>query len=303
MVFFITKDMVFDARQHGGVLELSSNTVMTPLARETAEKLGVVIQTGAGTHRRPLMVANWKMNHGAAATVSFFETLLASDQSAPGVDMLVCPSHPFLLLASRMMKGTSIGLGAQDIAWSSAGAFTGEVSASMLRECGCTHVIIGHSERRKHHPDEDGRVAAKLNMALEAELTPILCVGENLSDRENSRTYRVLRRQLEEAFYSLALDRAEAVILAYEPVWAIGTGQVASVSQVSDAHGFLRKTVGLRYSVDTASRCRILYGGSVKAGNAGPLSALDDVDGFLVGGAGLDVESFMDISRQAAAAV
>ncbi len=298
MAFFVTKDMVFDALKHGGVLELGSDTVMTPLARETADKLGVTVKTAGNRGRRPLVAANWKMNHGASATLLFLETFIPLSSGTAGIDMVVCPSHPFLILAGQMLKNTSIDLGSQDAAWEETGAYTGEVSVPMLVDCGCSYAIIGHSERRKYHPGEDERIPAKMELVLKAGITPILCVGEALADREHGRTYRILKRQLDTALASISEEKADPIVLAYEPIWAIGTGQVATVTQVADVHGFLRKTITLRYSRETASKCRILYGGSVNSKNAGSLAALEDVDGFLVGGASLAADSFMDILYQ-----
>ncbi len=297
MTFFITKDMVLEALKQGGVLEVGPDTVMTPLARDTAARLGVSVRTAGTPRRRPLAAANWKMNHGAEATVSFLQRFITLSSGLTDVEMLICPSHPFLILAGELLRNSPVRLGAQDVAWETGGAYTGEVSASMIDQCGCTYVIVGHSERRRYHEAENGWVPAKLKQVLAASLKPILCVGEVLADRDHGRTYLILKRQLDEAFASIGAGQAVEATIAYEPVWAIGTGRVATPTQVADAHAYIRKTMSSRYSVETAARCRILYGGSVNAGNAASLAEIDDVDGFLVGGASLEPDSFYAIAE------
>jgi triosephosphate isomerase len=239
--------------------------------------------------RTGLVAGNWKM-HGSRASISALLDALLTDLRDPkGVECAVFPPFPYLEHVSRRLGGTPLAWGAQNMSEHAQGAYTGEVAASMLAEFGCRYVIVGHSERRQLYGENDARVAAKFAAARGAGLTPILCVGETLEEREAGRTEAVVERQLR------AIDSFGGAVLAYEPVWAIGTGRTASPQQAQDVHAFLRKRV--------PQGTRILYGGSVKAQNAAELFRMPDVDGGLIGGASLVAQDFAAIVRAAAAEI
>ena len=243
---------------------------------------------------RTLVVGNWKM-HGSRQMVA--ESLAVLSAAAPdlaGVDVAVCPPFPYLQQAAALLAGGPVTLGAQNLAVEPSGAFTGEVSGPMLRDVGCHYVIVGHSERRALFGEDDRLVAQKFRAAKQAGLQPILCVGELLAQREAGDTERVIAAQLD-AVLDLCGDQALAdAVIAYEPVWAIGTGKVASPEQAQAVHRFIRQRVGRENATPT-----ILYGGSVKPDNAAGLFAQPDVDGGLIGGASLVAEQFLSICRAA----
>ena len=235
--------------------------------------------------RTRLVAGNWKM-HGSRASISaLLDALLGGLRGPGGAECAVCAPFPYLEHVSRRLAGSPIAWGAQNVSEHSAGAYTGEVAASMLLEFGCRYVIVGHSERRQLYGESDAQVAAKFAVASSAGLTPILCVGETLAEREAGKTEQVVARQLD------AIESFEKAVLAYEPVWAIGTGRTASPEQVQQVHAFLRKRV--------PGGTRIIYGGSVKAQNAAELFGMPDVDGGLVGGASLAAQEFVAIVRAA----
>ena len=246
--------------------------------------------------RRKLVAGNWKM-HGSLALT---ETLVkALSREKFGAELVVCPPYPYLSQAVAFGVGGAVGVGAQDICEKAGqGAFTGEVSGQMLSELGCTYVIVGHSERRQFFGDTDERVAEKFKAAQAAGLVPILCVGELLAEREGNRTEAVLTRQLEAVLKLNGIAALEKAVVAYEPVWAIGTGKTASPAQAQEAHAFLRARIAEK-DARIAPRLRILYGGSVKPDNAAALFAGPDVDGGLIGGASLDAGQFTAICRAA----
>jgi triosephosphate isomerase len=253
------------------------------------------------THSRlPLVIGNWKM-HGS---ISMAEALLAdlSFQAASCAPVVlgVCPPYPYLGLAAARLDGCSVAWGAQDLSAHLQGAYTGEVSAPMLRDLGCTWVLIGHSERRAMHAETDALVATKLERALEAGLTPVVCMGESLAERQEGHTERVIARQVDAVIPGLQLaeQRGQAVVLAYEPVWAIGTGLTATPEQAQQVHAFVRARLSAAGLV-AAARIPILYGGSVKPSNAAELFAQADVDGGLIGGASLVASDFIAIARAA----
>ena len=244
--------------------------------------------------RTPLIAGNWKMHKTRADAEAFVRALLPRLSGLDAVDVGLCA--PFTALASLVdeTRGTGVRIFAQTMHEEPQGAFTGEVSAPMLRDLDVTGVVLGHSERRELFCETDRHLARKVPAALAAGLLPILCVGETEAEREAGDTQRKLRHQVQEGLHELADDRIGDVVLAYEPIWAIGTGQVATPDQAQEAIAFVRALVGDR-SAAQADRVRILYGGSVKPDNAAELLALPDVDGALVGGASLDVDSFAAI--------
>lgn len=245
--------------------------------------------------RTPLIAGNWKMHKGVAATTELAERLLGTSRPA-GVEVVVCPPFTSLPAAAMVLTGSTVGLGAQNVHWETGGAFTGEVSAVMLRELGVGWVIVGHSERRTLFGETDETAGWRARRAQEEGLTVIFCLGETLAEREAGTTLEVLGRQ---AAALGGLDPARLVV-AYEPVWAIGTGVNATAEQAQDAHAFLRGRLGELLGVAAAGAIRILYGGSLKPQNADELLARSDVDGGLIGGASLDVEAFSAIIRAAA---
>ena len=213
----------------------------------------------------------------------------------PHVDIAVCPPSVYLDAVGEAVKGGSVALGAQNMYHEVAGAFTGEISAAMLIDLGCRYVILGHSERRHILGETDEQINRKVLAALAAGLVPIACVGELLSEREAGQTAAVIRRQFEGSLAGLSADQLRSVVIAYEPVWAIGTGKVATPQQAQEVHLDLRKLIALRYNADLAQTVRIQYGGSVKASNAAELLSQPDIDGALVGGASLKAEEFLGI--------
>ena len=250
--------------------------------------------------RRPLIAGNWKMHETVAEAEQLIAALLPRVSSADGVDVGICP--PFTALAAMVdsTRGSRVAVYAQNMHQAQSGAFTGEVSAPMLVEADVHGVILGHSERRQLFGETDKALQLKVPAALEAGLVPILCVGETEDERENGDTERRLRHQVQEGLEKVALDRLGEVVVAYEPIWAIGTGKVATSEQAQDAIAFVRALVGDR-SREQAARTRILYGGSAKPDNAAELLALPDVDGALVGGASLDAEALAAIVAAAGA--
>lgn len=250
--------------------------------------------------RKPLVVGNWKM-HGSLAGNA--ELLLGLCEILPtgSVESAVCPPFVYLSSVGAALAGSAIELGAQDVCEQlEAGAYTGEVSASMLREVGCRYVIVGHSERRAIYGETDERIARKFASALGAGLVPILCVGESLQERETGATETVVIRQLDAVISAVGVGAVGRGVLAYEPVWAIGTGRTASPEQAQEVHACLRGRIA---SIDAtiAGSVRVLYGGSVKAGNANEIFAMPDVDGGLIGGASLKAAEFAAIVAAAAA--
>jgi triosephosphate isomerase (TIM) len=249
----------------------------------------------SATKRRRVMAGNWKMYKTLAETRAFFDGFKPLVANANHCDIVIAPPYTSLCAAVEAAKGTRIGIGAQNLDWRKEGAFTGEVSAEMLADAGCRYVIIGHSERRQFFGETDSRVGQKCKTAVDAGLTPIVCVGELLADREEGRTEAVLSQQFIAGPGSLTADEFSRILLAYEPVWAIGTGKVATPEIAAAAHRFLRRCVADQFSAEHASAVRILYGGSVKPENIQGLLAQEELDGALVGGASLDAKSFAQI--------
>ncbi len=247
-----------------------------------------------GRSRTPLIAANWKMHKTISEAEAFVATLLPGLSSVSGIDVAVCPSFLSLAAVVDSVRGSRLEVYAQNMHYAEEGAFTGEVSPSMLTEIGVTGAVIGHSERREHFGETDRALQLKVPAALSAGLRPILCVGESEEEREQGNTQRKLRHQVREDLAQVADDQLGDVVIAYEPIWAIGTGKVATPEQAQEAIAFIRALIGDR-SPEQAQRARLLYGGSVKPDNAAELLALPDIDGALVGGASLQPQSLMAI--------
>lgn len=245
--------------------------------------------------RRPLIAGNWKMNLLRASSVALAEGIAKGAENVEGVELAVCPPSCYLEAIDRAIAGSKVVLGAQNMYHEREGAFTGELSAAMLRDLGCTYVILGHSERRHILGETDAAINKKVQAALAAELIPILCVGELLAEREAGQTLAVIARQFDGSLAGLSPEQMKTVVIAYEPVWAIGTGKVASPAQAEEVHLALRKIIAERYNGSIAEVVRILYGGSVKPDNAAELLKQPDIDGALVGGASLKIDQFLGI--------
>lgn len=245
--------------------------------------------------RRPVIAGNWKMYKTQSETRAFFSAFSPLVASASHCDIVVAPPFTSLSSAVHSARGSSIVIAAQNMHWESEGAFTGEISGRMLVDAGCRYVIIGHSERRQCFGDTNDWVSKKLHAALAAGIMPIVCVGETLQERESGDTQNVLRKQFTEGVGALTAEQFSRILIAYEPVWAIGTGRTATPELAAEAHGYLRQQAAETFSSESASQIRILYGGSVKPENAKGLMGQVDIDGALVGGASLDPKSFAAI--------
>ena len=245
--------------------------------------------------RRPVIAGNWKMYKTRGEAVAFIEGLKPRMANVTHCDVVVAPPFTALADAAQAAKGSGIGIAAQDVHWDAEGAHTGDISTGMLLDAGCSHVIIGHSERRHDHGETDEEVNRKLKAALAAGLTPIVCVGETLEEREGNQTQQVLQRQFQGGFAGLTPSEFSRIIMAYEPVWAIGTGRTATPEQAQESHAYLRELARAQFGEEQAQGVRILYGGSVKPENIKGLMAQPDLDGALVGGASLKVDSFAGI--------
>jgi len=247
--------------------------------------------------RKKLMAANWKMYKTPDQTRDFFRDFLPLIADHTRDEIAVCPSFVCLAAAVEAAKGSHVAIGGQNLHWEKEGAYTGEISAGMLLAAGCTHVIIGHSERRQYFGETDDAVNRKLKTALEAGLTPIVCVGEVLEEREAGLTEDVLRRQCLRAFHAISGKKAGKLVIAYEPVWAIGTGKTATPRLAAEAHVLIRGEAAKAFGDKMAESLRILYGGSVKPENAKSLMSEEEIDGALVGGASLNATSFAEIIK------
>lgn len=251
-----------------------------------------------GTVRVKLIAANWKMHktHEEAARDAQ-KIREALGELPPSLEVTMIPAFPALAAVSSALAGSKMTLGAQNVHPEPQGAFTGEVSAPMLKSCGCRFVIVGHSERRQFFSETDEEIGKKLLAIFREGMHPILCVGESETERNKSQTFKVLDKQVREAVKGLSVSEAGKMVLAYEPVWAIGTGNSASVEQIQEVHAFLRRLLLDLFDKDLASQVRILYGGSVKPDNIRVFMNLENVDGALVGGASLEPESFVSLVR------
>lgn len=249
--------------------------------------------------RRLFIAGNWKMNLNRGQSLSLVQSLVESLRGVSDVDIAVCPPAVYLGELGKALHATNIGLGAQNVNSKSEGAYTGEISCSMLKDVGCRYVILGHSERRAIYGETDSMVNEKLHAVLAAGLTPIVCVGETLEQREAGQTQQVVRSQCMGSLAGLTEDQMLKTVLAYEPVWAIGTGKTASPAQAEEVHKDIRSLLETQFSVGTAQKIIVLYGGSVKADNAQELLSEPNIDGALVGGASLKQDSFEGIIKAA----
>lgn len=249
--------------------------------------------------RKPFIAGNWKMNNTRKAAVELVDALKPLVADVVDVEIAVAPTYTCLQDVSEHLKGSRIALSAQNISYAAKGAYTGEISADMLKDVGCTHAIIGHSERRQYFGETDESVSKRVRAALDNDITPIVCVGESLSERESGKTFDVVLGQLVNGLSSVKREEAARVVIAYEPVWAIGTGKTATPEQAQEVHAAIRAKLAECFGDDIAQEMRLQYGGSVKASNAKELLGQKDIDGALVGGASLKAEDFAAIIRAA----
>ena len=253
------------------------------------------------TSRKKLIAGNWKMNKTSADGVALVRDIVAAVGKQSDVEVVVCPPFTGLESAGKALEGSNVKLGAQNMHFEASGAFTGEISAPMLRAIFATHVILGHSERRTIFGETDEIVNKKVLAALKNQLRPIFCVGETLAERESGSTLKVVQTQLERGLDGVSKELAASVVIAYEPVWAIGTGKVATTEQAQEVHAFIRGLLTNLFTESVAQKLRILYGGSMKPSNAPELLSQKDIDGGLIGGASLEARSFVELVSAAAA--
>jgi len=246
--------------------------------------------------RKPLMAGNWKMNKTIAEAASMVKALKSAVADVKDVEILVCPTFTALSAVNNEIKDSNIKLGAQNLFWEPKGAFTGEISPAMVKDSGCSYVIIGHSERRQYFAETDETVNKRTKAAFGAGLTPIVCVGETLQEREKNITFKVVEKQVKDGLAGLTDEQAAQLVIAYEPVWAIGTGKTATPEQAQEVHAFIRKIYKDMYK-DASDKVRILYGGSVNPKNVSDLMKQPDIDGGLVGGASLEADSFTQLVK------
>lgn len=251
----------------------------------------------ASKNRIPLLAGNWKMYKTIAESVALVNDLKKSCAGVADREILVCPVALSIPAVHETVKGSSIKLGAQNLHWEVQGAFTGEMSAPMIKAAGCDYVIVGHSERRQYFGETDQSVNKKMKAAFKAGLVPIVCVGETLQERESNNAFKVVERQVNEGVSGLTAQESAQLVIAYEPVWAIGTGKTATPQQAQEMHAFIRKLLSAMYGGEKAQIIRILYGGSIKPDNIDSLMAQADIDGGLVGGASLKAEDFTRIVK------
>ncbi|HET6490208.1 MAG TPA: triose-phosphate isomerase [Syntrophales bacterium] len=245
--------------------------------------------------RKALIIGNWKMHKTVTEAVEFAQAFTAGFTALADRDVAIAPPFTALQALKTVLEDTPIALCAQNVHWEQEGAFTGEVSAPMLLDAGCRYALIGHSERRRWFGETNEDVNRKAKAALKTALLPVVCVGETVDEREADQTFSIIRRQLKEGLNNISSDDIRRAIVAYEPVWAIGTGKTAAPEQAEEVHDFIRQFIARIHGADIAAGIRILYGGSVNADNAGSLMAQKDIDGLLVGGASLDTGSFRKI--------
>ena len=247
--------------------------------------------------RRPIIAGNWKLNNTIKESLELVTLLKRELSDVSDVDMVVCPVFTALAEVADLLIESNIRVGAQDLYWEDSGAFTGQVSAPLIKEAGAEYVIIGHSERRQYFAETNETVHKKIKAALKHALVPIVCIGETLSERESNQTFKVIQTQCDEALKGFSDEQMQIMIMAYEPVWAIGTGKTATPVQAQEVHQFIRQWLVKAYNEEVAESVRIQYGGSVKPENAAELMQQPDIDGALVGGASLKSESFVKIIK------
>ena len=247
--------------------------------------------------RKKIVAGNWKMNTTVPEGVELAKAVVAASGQVPaGVKLIVATPFPHLYPVAEVLKGSKVGLSAENCADKEKGAYTGEVSAAMLASVGCQYTILGHSERRQYYGETDEKLVAKTRLALDAGLDVILCVGENLEEREAGRHFEVCETQIKNVLYNFSEEDMKHIVVAYEPVWAIGTGKTATAAQAEEIHAFIRKTIADKFGANVAEDTTILYGGSCKPSNAKELFAEKDIDGGLIGGAALKADDFIGIA-------
>jgi triosephosphate isomerase len=247
--------------------------------------------------RRPIIAGNWKMHLLRSEAVALAEALKRALKDVHNVEIVVAPPYTALPAVAEALSGSTIALAAQNVHWESFGAYTGEIAPKMLKDVGCRHVIVGHSERRQYFGEDDSTVNRKVKAVLSEGLQPIVCIGETLDQRRRGETLAIIEQQVKEALSGIPEDSLKAMVIAYEPVWAIGTGETATPEQAEEVHSRIRSILRRLYSEGSAQQMRIQYGGSVKPENIKELMAEEDIDGALVGGASLKAESFIKIVR------
>ena len=249
------------------------------------------------SNRTPLLAGNWKMYKTTPEAVETAQRLVELVADSAGVDIMIAPVFTALDPVSRVVRNSRVALGAQNLYWEKEGAYTGEISADMLVSAGCQYVIIGHSERRQYFGETDETVNKKISAAITANLIPVFCIGETESERESGNTFSVLDKQVKDGLKEKVVNDLGSLVIAYEPVWAIGTGKTATNDQAQEAHKYIRSLIEGLFGTTLAESVRILYGGSVKPANVSELMAMPDIDGALVGGASLDADSFSKIVK------
>lgn len=250
--------------------------------------------------RKLIIAGNWKMNHTASETKRNLTAFISSVSAVKDIELVVCPTFTSLSAAADVARNTNVSIGAQNVHWERKGAYTGEISAEMLKEIPVDFVIVGHSERRQYFGETDESVNGRLRAAIDAGLKPIVCVGETLEQRNSGQTESIVSKQISTAFGNLSAGEMESVTIAYEPIWAIGTGMTATPDQAQEVHKFIRGLVKEKFSTEISEQIRIQYGGSVKTNNIGELVSKPDIDGALVGGASLIAGEFGLLIRSAA---
>lgn len=247
--------------------------------------------------RTPMIAGNWKMYKTVPEAVQAASDIVRLVADVSGVEVMIAPTATALTSVFEIIKETPVELGAQNLHWEKEGAFTGEISGQMIRSAGCRYVIIGHSERRQYFGETDSSVNRKISAAVDAGLAPVVCIGESDAERESGKTFSVLDKQMQNGLEGLTAEQLKHAVIAYEPVWAIGTGKTATPDQAQEVHAYIRKFLGSRFDASFAESARIIYGGSVKPANISELMALSDIDGALVGGASLKPETFSEIVK------
>jgi triosephosphate isomerase len=271
--------------------------MQTPTPLWPCATLGTSAAKEAFTLRRPLIAGNWKMYKTSIEAVEFARQFTPLVDGLNDRDIMIAPAFTALEATATALKGTPVALGAQDLFWETEGAYTGQVSPRMLVSCGCRYVIIGHSERRQYFGETDESVHRKIQAALQAGLIPVMCVGETEKEREAGQTFSILDKQVKNGLKNFVAAELGSLVIAYEPVWAIGTGKTATADQAQEVHQFIRSLITRILGAELATALRILYGGSVKPDNISELMAMADIDGALVGGASLKPDSFSRIVK------
>jgi len=286
-------DILATLKTNKRVIYTDENTIFTPEAKESIARFKIEVRRRI--MRKPLIAGNWKMNKLIKEAEELANGIKEKAANLEDREVLLCPVYTSLFKVKEVISGTNIKLGAQNMYWEDSGAYTGEISGRMLIDAGCEYVIIGHSERRQYFSETDETVNRRVKKALEVGLKPIVCVGEKLEEREKGITMSVVKRQITEGLKEISKQDALKIVVAYEPVWAIGTGKTATPQQAQEVHAYIRKLLGEMWDNEIAENIRILYGGSIKPENVKSLMEQLDIDGGLVGGASLKVDSFLKI--------